>query len=630
MYLSEISAHGLKGRNFSHKLAQLTAIVGPNFSGKTAVVEAIRLLFLSYLPELGKTAKATFQLANGESMSISGKLGDEAIARQWRQTSDGAVKLTGTEEMWSIPLLDSEHYFGLSDKERTAYVFANAKLPESASAKSILVQLHQVSFGEEHTEQHEQAKTKNILSLQPFFSHPTATIQGALEASGGWLKEQFTVWNRRQKDTISAVRVITELKLREDEEGLYPARLVDVESEIAESRAEYGKLSEKIGEVTGLTREYDRIYTGLKRARAELDNLPLKGKSDLKALQALVDTAPDANAYHEAELHSARCVSQHAGKQSELAAAVREEAAQEKNIKDLRGMKSCPYCKSVGEDWKNTLKTTFTQKRDAAKADKERLTPLVEKAATARDEARKTIDLLRQTAAAAEEAKETLGVIKTVEERRTKLTAQIKELEKELPNERPDAGAIEAERQGIAVKGKELAAVADKIKTLQQDKQRAAQAEIEHLNAKAQMEVVKAFQAVIETTKEKLVDETFEALLRTANCLCDEVLLSPLAFHEGEVGRWDGALWISHRTFSGTEKAVTYLAISAALSANALVKLAILDEFGRLDRDNQGVVLCNLKNMVTEGVLDQAIVVGVGFEDSFLPPCKVIRMEEPE
>ena len=84
---------------------------------------------------------------------------------------------------------------------------------------------------------------------------------------------------------------------------------------------------------------------------------------------------------------------------------------------------------------------------------------------------------------------------------------------------------------------------------------------------------------------------------------------SPLAFHEDTVGRWESAKFIPHRVFSGMEKKLTYVAIAAALSAQAPLKLMLVDELGLATGTVQGMVMMNLKKAVKDGLLDQVIVV---------------------
>ena len=136
----------------------------------------------------------------------------------------------------------------------------------------------------------------------------------------------------------------------------------------------------------------------------------------------------------------------------------------------------------------------------------------------------------------------------------------------------------------------------------------------EYESAAAHVTVTKAIGKVLRDKQAALVDAVFGSLLKVANGIVGEILPSSLAFHEGDVGRWNGHHWISHQTFSGTEQALTFVAIAAALSQGAPIRLLIFDELGRLDRERRMLLLNLLQNAITAGWIDQFIVAGT--EDS--------------
>src|SRR4029077_10301304 len=112
-----------------------------------------------------------------------------------------------------------------------------------------------------------------------------------------------------------------------------------------------------------------------------------------------------------------------------------------------------------------------------------------------------------------------------------------------------------------------------------------------------------------------------------ANAIVGKILASDLAFHEGEIGRWDGHRWISHKTFSGTEQALTFVAIAAALSQNAPVRVLIFDELGRLDDVRRLDLIKLLRTARQESYIDQFIVVGaLEGNHVWLPDLQVIQL----
>jgi hypothetical protein len=75
------------------------------------------------------------------------------------------------------------------------------------------------------------------------------------------------------------------------------------------------------------------------------------------------------------------------------------------------------------------------------------------------------------------------------------------------------------------------------------------------------------------------------------------------------LGRRDPASgrWITAATFSGAETAATHAAISAALGAQAPVKIAVVDELQRMDAALKRLFVINVGKAINDGVLDQFV-----------------------
>src|SRR5688572_19947214 len=89
MRLAKVSAQNLKGETFELSLGEILMIVGSNFRGKSARTDAIRLVLLGYLPELGKTNAATFGLCSGKELIVEGEFDNGAkVFRRWWAKGD--------------------------------------------------------------------------------------------------------------------------------------------------------------------------------------------------------------------------------------------------------------------------------------------------------------------------------------------------------------------------------------------------------------------------------------------------------------------------------------------------------------------------------------------------------------
>ena len=89
MKISNISVRNLEGLTASLDLLSVNFLVGANWSGKTTWLNAVRLALLGYLPERGKTNKATFGLSSGRDMEVTATFADGSrIRRRWYTKGD--------------------------------------------------------------------------------------------------------------------------------------------------------------------------------------------------------------------------------------------------------------------------------------------------------------------------------------------------------------------------------------------------------------------------------------------------------------------------------------------------------------------------------------------------------------
>jgi hypothetical protein len=120
----------------------------------------------------------------------------------------------------------------------------------------------------------------------------------------------------------------------------------------------------------------------------------------------------------------------------------------------------------------------------------------------------------------------------------------------------------------------------------------------------------------------KWSEKAFGKVLALSRAFTDGLLNSPLEFRDGELGRCVSeqdrkagrnvpmGSWIPWRSFSGTEELIGMAAFGLALARTARFKLVVLDEFGRLDDERRRNVLVRVKELVENGTITQAILIG--------------------
>src|SRR5438045_7546804 len=125
MRITHVSAVNVKAPSFQHELGAVNVIVGNNFSFKTAILEAIRLGLLGFVPGLPRTNQGIFSLSSGPSMSVQLRLSDgRKIEREFVRKGAAINRTDCVPPAFKVPdvLLDAGEYLRLSERERVKYV----------------------------------------------------------------------------------------------------------------------------------------------------------------------------------------------------------------------------------------------------------------------------------------------------------------------------------------------------------------------------------------------------------------------------------------------------------------------------------------------------------------------------
>lgn len=244
---------------------------------------------------------------------------------------------------------------------------------------------------------------------------------------------------------------------------------------------------------------------------------------------------------------------------------------------------------------------------------KTKLTELTERANQASFE-KKTVEAARATETTIRaEIDELTTAIESAASRsaeREQLQAQIKSAEEAL-DAMPPATMVDPEPFD------KLLADADRqIETLEAAQRRAVAAlqdQARREQAKAQLEAKKsdadASSAVANELIEKqeeMVAKAFGTILKKAN-LFTAGIMPDLEFHDGEIGYFEKGQWVSHQTFSGTERTVAFAGLSVALCADSQYRLVLIDEMGVMEPANRARLVMRASELIALGELDQFI-----------------------
>jgi chromosome segregation ATPase len=637
MILKKIRASNLKGQTFDLELGVGTAIVGPNATGKTAIIEAIRFICRGKFPEIKK--------GSWPEMTVVGTFDRGTISRSIN--AKGTVSTDAADETadldMDIPLLDPEHYFGLTDRERTNYVFERVKLPADYTAEGLIAEMQRLSLGEEHTEDVEKARADLISEIRGIFTDPSFTLQEAIAIAVDNLRVRYTYWNRRCKETLGAVTTLTELKLREREVRATPTTL---QADIESARKASEEIQHELGGLRQKAKAAEMAIANRKSIEKYLNEPTIDYNRMIEQAREKRQTLA-----HEFELLNDSLMSiDYQGLQRELraaeidckksgeAAAIFDDTCAElsRALEDLEKQKACPYCTSDVEGWKDkarfklksklrTAQNTYKAQIGIAQKEEARVKDLKARIASY-ESGRGQADKLRADLKTLGDA---IDRHTDAKEREAKQREQWKEQLASLAPAPPDTEAISSMESKLNI-AKARCSDLEKLQTaetkLKHDLVRASEAAHENTVAEAQLLVTKKVARLLEAKRNEMVMRVFESLFNVANVFTQGILKSPLTMVDGVIGRLgESGKPIEHHWFSGTEKALAYIAIAIALSSTAPFKLVLLDEFGRLDEENQIKVIRRLDAMRKDAVIDQYIVAGTslpkGIREGYsLPP----------
>ncbi len=149
MRVTKISVHGLKNQDAEYHLGPVSIFTGPNGSGKTSILQAVRFAVLGHDPSLGKAAEKIAPLMAADEMAVrltAEKDGGAKLSVTRTLTnkggklshgvrvlpSDGEEKLAHLQARVAqelggfVPVFDLGELLGLSPDKRRAFLFALA------------------------------------------------------------------------------------------------------------------------------------------------------------------------------------------------------------------------------------------------------------------------------------------------------------------------------------------------------------------------------------------------------------------------------------------------------------------------------------------------------------------------
>ena len=661
MKLKLIEAKNLKGSTFNQQLSDITLFYGENAAGKTTRVDALTLALTKSLPGIATRPSDIHDLlASDAEMTVYTETdGDlpEFAGCSWIKGRKGIE--TAFEGSLEAPrlLFSTSEFLDMTAKERTKFLFQILPPPplDKVGPEAIIARLKNIKL-DPHTEHAEKAITDLCQKVEESWDKATSTKEGS--TIQGWLSalvEEITEHVKTTKASLKGMKA-TSLgitALRKEAPSLAP---IELRRKKAQETLQLAVAAEQdaLNKFTDAERKVQEAKTAaskwvdptaakaeiavLEKAISELESVPMAGLAPTPGVM----TARPTDTKERAKLREA----------TDAVDAIRRRFnACNAGINDIRNaidaaknQTCCPTCgHDITESQSKIIESLKTQLKQAEsdlnsigkQVDDVDKVENIAKAAVL--EANKAIEKWDTEKAAMdrgnqEQVNKHNAAVKAynaaraaINSNQTKINSLQKAIEANaaaeaakaiLPSlETASAQAADAYRNtgthkaGIkatmeAVEAEYRAALADAAaaRNIQQ-----AINEVERLEAET---------GIGEATKEMLIellDESIKMsigpLVTLANNLCADILKAPLVFEDGEIRMATRTGGHSHKTFSGTERALAYAALSVGLATQSPVKLVIFDELGRLSKKNKLKLVARLSRLIIDNVIDQAVLV---------------------
>lgn len=647
MKIQKVTGVNVKGRSFSHDLKPVNVIVGANAAGKTAVMKTIDLALTQKIAPANYPAIAPlFEGFGNMVVAIETDRGD--FTREFTRTGEKiSMSCDRRPEGVIIPpvAIDADVYFGLSIDKRTQFVASMVKLPDSFSEHGVVAELKNklVLPDERNTDTTEEIVSDIIHSVQ----NSASELQQHGVTMQDWLAQRIaeaTVRAKSARDTKqrmeNSAQASVQIQLTAPGDDS-PDAIATVERIISDMAAKGRTTSEELGKVKA-EKDADVGAREKRKARRKELNDQLSKLTDQseavlanrkkilvveKEVSEHISTTPEANmAISDKNVERARFVS---GNQN-----LEQEAARLRQIISGVDKRLCENCQSI---LKGDSETQLTDTENAIVANNMTISNVATDLKALEDQATKSRaeDIrISNLAKTLPQLRQTLRTAENAQQSRTTLHTQLQELgDPALDNNevtRDYDTEIKKLSDQLEESRQQYSALQDRLKkatAAAQQNARKAQEEAERVKAVDDYDLQVIALDVLKEFQAKMVETAFQTLLADANLIADAVLKTPLAYKDGEIGRYDEQQrWVSHRCFSGTEQAATFAAMSFALATTSACRIVRVDELGRLDATNKEKFVKRMVQLVNEGKVDQAIFVDTTAQPYDIDGVHIIRV----
>lgn len=634
-----ISATNLKGSSFEQPLSDITLFHGANFAGKTTRIEALALALCHQVPGVAVRAGDIYELFATGHLGVRAVMENRDYAgADWTKGRKGIeTEFTGLVSAPSL-LFNTSEFLDLSPKERTKFLFSVLPPPplDKVGPEAIITNLKNVKL-EPHTEAAELAVNEFCEQVRASFFGKSEQrtiqewLQNLVEEIASSVKEakasaktmrQTALGTTALRSDAPSLALMEETK-RKAQDALTNSVRDEQEALTAFSTAERA------------VQEAKKIIEAFRGSPAEDYETPLKTeKAELEAFIAREDVILEKAITSTQEGEAWQIA------KTRLSDAKREWQEAKLAVHEFDALECCPTCKAKAKGWKAAVLETLQAKVVEANSKVEIYVGSEAAAKTAYDLAQEKVNAegmrIQNIRSSRKRLAEVVTSLSRYAEQESK-AAPANEAREQLPElqskvQKASLAFTEAQTKTLNAKktlgdadAKHREAIADAANARQSQ-----QATEQAVKIEAKAEVGQQLRDMLHELLQLCVKQSISPLLELCNDLCGDILPAPLGFVDGEIVMVNLNMMTrhSHKTFSGTERALTYAALSVGLATQSPLKLVILDELGRLDYERKAKLVKRLADLIASGKIDQAILVdtqpmGKTFQEAYGLPKEV-------
>ena len=613
MKIKKVKATNVKGRDIDLELSQFNLITGQNGSGKTGILDAIKVGCLGHHPVFGKRNRDTFQICSGDEMKIrvesdGGDVNTVLLSKNGKGVVSGKTSMGFQVDPMAV---DASEFIGMSPKAMMNFVFARSGIEIDSDEAAM-----SMSIDSEDQFEIDTCKELQQITRQTYYDEDKSPVE-ATEEVDAYLTERV----KEEKRTVQTLKkTVDGLGSLSDEPPMNPSeKLEGIKNRLTELRNLDAKLNAKIEDLGRKVDKMNDLSDHVFHLRESSGNEEEYGA----ILQSLEMKQEEMKGKIEAEASMRQKASLMKMAEGKIVALSEDLEKAEESIANLKielanlEKGTCHACgQKIPHNPEKVLAISNSIRlRDQALKEIKLKIQEQEGLHTKIEDELEELDLKMRGSVRLQSEIDDLHRRKNQMEGAS--TARIEEKQKEIKALNEEIEAIPGLTQDCEVNRKAIYELQAEEHNLIQKVQEFKNWEAEHnasIKARKALEEAEKVLKVVDHAKKKFglfkgrkVKEAFKSILEVANGLLFSVNEDLSLAYESELEvRTKGGGRYALQALCGAEQLVVMAGLTVGLAKNHGV--LIMDEFSIFDDRTKGAIVSDLAQAIESGILEQVII----------------------